>query len=73
MVGLEFDSVSKLRTPITSLLFLSTLSLKGVILKGNNIYMIPVLWLHLLLDNLKYFNILLERGHSSAHPSGFLS
>lgn len=31
-----------------------------------------MLWLHLLLDNLKYFNILV-RGHSSAHPSGFLS
>lgn len=30
-----------------------------------------MLWLHLLLDNLKYFNILLVRGYSSAHPSGF--
>lgn len=55
-----------------SLLFLSTLTLKGVILKVNNIYMIPVLWLQVLLDNLKYFNILLVHGHSSAHSSGFL-
>lgn len=34
--------------------------------------MIPVLWLQVLLDNLKYFNILLVHGDSSAHPSGFL-